>query len=192
MKISSEEALMLIESLRGVGEIDSWIDHCVCVGNCAGKIAQSLGLDEDYAKALGYVHDIGRALNNKSHTKAGYEYLKKLGYDEDLCNVCLTHSYLNNDVNCSAGGLSKQDKERKDFIKNHEYTEYEKIINICDLMCKTQVMTIEKRLIDLILRRGVHANTQYHIVETFKLKKYFDDKLGFNLYDLFPSIKDNL
>ena len=59
-------------------------------------------------------------------------------------------------------------------------------------MCKTQVMTIEKRLVDLILRRGVHANTQYHIVETFKLKKYFDDKLGFNLYDLFPSIKDNL
>ena len=28
--------------------------------------------------------------------------------------------------------------------------------------------------------------------ETLKLKQYFDDLLGHNLYDLFPEIKDNL
>lgn len=28
--------------------------------------------------------------------------------------------------------------------------------------------------------------------ETYKLKKYFDELLGYNLYDLFPEIKDNL
>lgn len=55
-------------------------------------------------------------------------------------------------------------------------------------MCKRDVMTIDKRLIDLIIRRGAHPNTQYHVNETYKLKKYIDDKLGFNAYDLFPNI----
>ena len=56
----------------------------------------------------------------------------------------------------------------------------------------TGIMTVDKRLIDLIIRRGAHENTQYHIKETYKLKQYIDEQLGFNLYDLFPSIKDNL
>ena len=76
--------------------------------------------------------------------------------------------------------------------KNHEYTIYEKIINLCDLMCTDIIMTVDKRLIDLIIRKGAHENTQYHIKETYKLKEYFDNLLGFNLYDLFPEIKENL
>ena len=59
-------------------------------------------------------------------------------------------------------------------------------------MCTDKVLTVDKRMIDLLLRHGVYAKTHYHIVETCKLKKYFDALLGFNLYDLFPSIKDNL
>ena len=79
-----------------------------------------------------------------------------------------------------------------EFIKNHEYTIYEKIINLCDLMCTDIIMTVDKRLIDLIIRRGAHENTQYHIKETYKLKEYFDNLLGYNLYNLFPEIKENL
>lgn len=59
-------------------------------------------------------------------------------------------------------------------------------------MCTSKVLTIDKRLIDIMSRRGVYDNTQYHIKETYKLKEYFDSLLGFNLYDLFPEIKDNL
>ena len=55
-----------------------------------------------------------------------------------------------------------------------------------------KVFTIDKRLIDLILRKGAYSNTQYHVKETYNLKKYFDDLLGYNLYDLFPEIKENL
>ena len=65
-------------------------------------------------------------------------------------------------------------------------------INLCDLMCTDKVMTVDKRLIDLIIRKGAHENTQYHVKETYKLKEFFDSKLGFNVYDLFPEIKDNL
>ena len=70
----------------------------------------------------------------------------------------------------------------------------EKLINLCDLMCPqgNKVFTIDKRLIDIMIRRGAYSNTQYHIKETYKLKEYFDDLLGYNLYDLFPEIKDNL
>ena len=55
-------------------------------------------------------------------------------------------------------------------------------------MCKQKVMTLEKRLIDLIARKGVHENTVYHIKEAQKLKNEFDEMLGYNIYDLFPEI----
>ena len=126
----------------------------------------------------------------------GYNYLKERGYDEEYCNVCLTHSYLNNDIICTAGGVPDPNKNLflTDFIKNHEYTIEEKLINLCDLMCPQgdKVYTIDKRLIDIMIRRGAYSNTQYHIKKTYKLKEYFDDLLGYNLYDLFPEIKDNL
>ena len=49
-----------------------------------------------------------------------------------------------------------------------------------------------KRMMDLLLRHGVFAKTHYHVKETLKLKEYFDNLLGYNLYDLFPEIKENL
>ena len=55
-----------------------------------------------------------------------------------------------------------------------------------------KILTIDKRLIDIITRRGAYSNTQYHIQETYKLKEYFDSLLGYNLYNLFPEIKENL
>ena len=102
MKLRSEEAKEIVESYRGKTLNDKWIDHCICVGDTAGKIAKALeekgyNIDVDKAIAIGYVHDI-----------------------------------------------------------------------------------------------GAYTNTQYHVKETYKLKDYFDNLLGYNLYDLFPEIKDNL
>lgn len=192
MKLTAEKALELIENFRNEMEDTGWIDHCICVGNSAGKIAESLKLDVDKAKTLGYIHDIGKGVGElKNHVMNGYKYIKELGYDDEYANICLTHSYLNNDVNCTAGGFPKDIPFRTEFIKTHEYTIYEKIINLCDLMCKAKVMTLEKRLIDLIVRKGVHENTVYHIKEAQKLKKEFDEMLGFNVYELFPDILQN-
>lgn len=189
MKLTSQKALEMLEKGREESPDVNWIPHSICVGNTAGKIAESLGLDAEYAKTLGYIHDIGKLVGDfENHVMNGYNYIKELGYDDEYANICLTHSYLNNDVNCTAGGVPDDIPFRTEFIKNHEYTIYEKIINLCDLMCKRKVMTIDKRLIDLIIRRGAHENTQYHVKETYKLKKYFDEQLGFNVYDLFPDI----
>lgn len=200
MKLNSKEAKELLEKERYNQKDDRWIGHSICVGNSAGRIAKALqdkGIEVDVDKAitLGYIHDIGK-YNGESagHVMRGYEYLKEKGYDDEYCNVCLTHSYLNNDVLCTAGGVPDDIPFRTEFIKNHKYTIEEKIINICDLMCPQigVVYTIDKRLIDIMIRRGAYSNTQYHIKETYKLKEYFDNLLGYNLYDIFPEIKDNL
>lgn len=193
MKLTVEKAREMLEEARKKSTDDRWINHSICVGNTAGKIAEKLNLDINYAKILGYIHDIGRAIGDgKDHVMNGYNYIKELGYDDEYANICLTHSYLNNDVYCTAGGIPRDIPFRTEFIKNHEYTVYEKLINLCDLMCTDINMTVDKRLIDIMSRRGAYENSQYHIKETYKLKQYIDKQLGFNVYDLFPSIKDNL
>lgn len=202
MKLNSSEARNLLEAERQKAKDDRWIEHSICVGNSAGIIAQALldkeiNVDVDKAIVLGYLHDIGK-YNGESHghVMRGYEYLKEKGYDDEYCNICLTHSYLNNDMICTAGGVPKKEDNPflYNFIKEHEYTIEEKLVNLCDLMCPQggKVYTIDKRLIDIMIRRGAYSNTQYHIKETYKLKEYFDNLLGYNLYDLFPEIKDNL
>ncbi len=202
MRLTSKDARNLLEKERKKSNDDRWIEHCLCVGDSAGRIAKALnekGYNVDIYKTitLGYLHDIGK-YNGESHghVMRGYEYLKERGYDDEYCNICLTHSYLNNDIVCTAGGVPNPNDNPflTDFIKNHEYTIEEKLINLCDLMCPqgNEVFTIDKRLIDIMIRRGAYSNTQYHIKETYKLKEYFDSLLGYNLYDLFPEIKENL
>ena len=202
MKLTSEEALKMLEEERNKTSNEAWINHSICVGNVAGKIAEALNLDEDYAKTLGYIHDIGKRFNYTEtgvfyHIIKGYEYIKSLGYDEDYAGICIKHSFLNNDIDCLANDRDETDRNNPnfEFVKNYiknEYTIYEKIINLCDLMCNTKVFTTDKRLIDLLSRHGVYAKTHYHIKETYKLKEFFDNLLGYNLYDLFPEIKENL
>ncbi len=202
MRLTSKNARNLLEEKRKKSNDDRWIEHCLCVGDSAGRIAKALNekgynVDIDKTITLGYLHDIGK-YNGESHGNVmrGYEYLKERGYDDEYCNICLTHSYLNNDIVCTAGGVPNPNDNLflTDFIKNHEYTIEEKLINLCDLMCPqgNKVFTIDKRLIDIMIRRGAYSNTQYHIKETYKLKEYFDSLLGYNLYDLFPEIKENL
>ena len=130
MKLTSNEALKMLEEFEKGFEDNKWIRHSRCVGNTAGIIAEQLGLDVDKAKTLGYIHDIGKAIGDFSkHVINGYNYLKELGYDEEYANVCLVHSYLNNDMICTAGGIGKDEGVSADMIANHEYTIYEKIIN---------------------------------------------------------------
>ena len=200
MRLTSKEARTLLEIERKNTTDDRWIEHCISVGDSAGRIAKALcekeidvDVDIDKAITLGYLHDIGK-YNGESHghVMRGYEYF----YDDEYTNICLTHSYLNNDIVCTAGGVPnpKDNIFLTNFIKNHEYTIEEKLINLCDLMCPqgNKVFTIDKRLIDIMIRRGAYSNTQYHIKETYKLKEYFDNLLGYNLYDLFLEIKENL
>lgn len=196
MKLTKEKALNLLNEVNNE-ESKGWIAHCIAVGDTACTLAQALkekgfNVDPEKALAMGYVHDIGKIYDDDNHTINGYYYLKEKDIDEDYAAVCLTHSYLNNDLNCTAGGIQEDIPFRTEYVKNYKYTMYDKIINLCDLMCTQEVMSIEDRMNDIIKRKGVHENTEYHLNELLKLKDYFDHLLGYNLYDLFPSINKKL
>lgn len=191
-KLTSKEALKMLNEAENMNP-GRWVIHSKKVGEAASRIATKLGLDGEKARAMGYIHDIGKRFGKKSiHTVEGYEYLKELGYDIEYANICLTHSYLNNDINCTAGGYPspkyKGYEFRKKFIEEHEYTMYDKIINLCDLFCTNKFTTIDRRLIDVYTRRGVYPNTVYHIKTTTNLKREIEDKMGCGLYSLFPEI----
>ena len=42
MKLTVEKALEMLENSRGKTKDDHWIDHSICVGNSAGKIAKTV------------------------------------------------------------------------------------------------------------------------------------------------------
>ena len=192
MELTAEKALQMLEEYRNKTKDTNWIDHSICVGNSAGKIAEKLGLDVEKAKTLGYIHDIGKGIGEfLEHPQNGYQYIKERGYDDEYVNVCLTHSFLNNDYMCTIGWMPEQNADLSNFVQTHEYTIYEKIINLCDMICTNVNVTLEKRLIDIMIRRGIFENTIYFVKEIQKLKKAFDNMLGFNVYTLFPDILDN-
>ena len=62
MKLTREEARELLEIERKNTIDDRWIEHCISVGNNAGRIARALNekginVDIDKAIAFGYIHD---------------------------------------------------------------------------------------------------------------------------------------
>lgn len=190
MKLTSKKALEMLKQAETTSPDLGWIKHSICVGDTAATIAERLNLDVDKARTLGYIHDIGKKDGDyKNHVMNGYIFLKEQGYDEDYYNICLTHSYLNNDVRCTAGGIPKEIPFRTEFIQNHKYTIYEKIINLCDLMCTSKRMILEQRLIEIMLRRGCHENTVYHISKAKELKEEIEEMLGCSVYSLFEDIK---
>ena len=192
MKLTAEKALQMLKEYRNKTKDTNWIDHSICVGNSAGKIAEKLGLDVEKAKTLEYIHDIGKGIGEfLEHPQNGYQYIKEQGYDDEYANVCLTHSFLNNDYMCTIGWMPEENADLSNFVQTHEYTIYEKIINLCDMICTNVNVTLEKRLIDIMIRRGIFENTIYFVKEIQKLKKAFDNMLGFNVYTLFPDILDN-
>ena len=65
MILTSKEARELLEIERKKTKDDRWIDHCICVGDSAGRLAKALNekgynIDVDKAITLGYIHDIGK------------------------------------------------------------------------------------------------------------------------------------
>lgn len=193
MRLTSDKALELLEEAKGLAENDNWIKHCLCVGDTAAVIAGELGMDVDKVRAMGYVHDIGKRYGYSAkihHSVTGYEYLKRQDIDEEYASVCLTHSFLDNTVVCEGVGVLNENMEKFDFlcdyVISHDYDDYDRLINLCDLMCTSKMVGIEKRIVNLLLRYGVFPNTVNNLRATLKLKNYFDDKLGYNLYKLFP------
>ena len=138
MKLTKEEAYRLLtDGLTDPGSI-RYVSHSRYVGDLAGKIAGGLGLDPEYATVLGYLHDVGRKIIPDNHAYAGYRFLTDNGYGE-YAFICLTHSFLNNDIECVCGRLLPPQNEGyaevKAFVESHENTDYDRVVQTCDLLC---------------------------------------------------------
>ena len=178
-KLTADTALELLlkDVISNSNELkedkNKWVKHCIYVGIGAGRIASQLGLDSDYAIALGYIHDIGRKISHKNHTIIGYEYMLKSGYPDEA-RSCLTHSFIDNNIYYTAGGVP-EGQDRFDYINNFLLSTtlniYDNIVQMCDLFClETGFTTVEKRLLDITSRKGVYDTSPAHLEKTLELK----------------------
>ncbi len=156
----------------------AWIAHSLYEGEVASTLASKMNLDEDTAKKLGILHDIGRKFDHTfMHVIKGYEYLLMKGLkDEAICS--LTHSFLsipydnelkgNRCANCDpscegfyidelGNGLFKEEKYKDDitlFLEKYNYNEYDVILNISDLMAMSSgIVSPYDRVDDVYTRK---------------------------------------
>lgn len=190
MKVPSvKEAERLLAEAAGLNP-GPWIDHNKTAGFCARAIAEKCkDMNPDSAYVMGLLHDIGRreGIMDMRHIYAGYSFMNAMGYD-DSARICLTHSYPYKNINAYNGQNDCSDEETEfihKFIDRLEYNDYDRLIQLCDAISFPDGPTyMEKRLVDVVLRRGFNDLTIPKWKAFLELKKYFDEKTGMDIYRL--------
>lgn len=171
-------------------EENRWVKHSLYVGIAAGRIAQKLGIDADYARSLGYIHDIGRKIAHPNHPILGYKYMISHGFSIEA-RSCITHNYIDNQIKYTAGvGPKGKNAELiKIYLQSIDLDIYDNIIQMCDLFClSTGFTTVERRMLDITKRKGVYPNSELHFKKTLELKNRLENMMNCSIYDLFSEI----
>ena len=160
-----------------------WISHCFYSGEVCFTLANQLGLDADKARTMGILHDYGRKFDHSfGHTIGGFETLSSLGWDNEAIG-CLTHSFVNGG-RCSnnepalegfyldkEGNVKWKDDVLKDdmtlFLENYNYTDYDILLNIADLMATSKgIVSPKDRIADIATRRVIDpTNRGYFLAD---------------------------
>lgn len=174
-----------------------WVQHSIYAAQAAETIAsRHPALDPAAAYIMGYLHDIGRraGVTDLRHTLDGYTYLHGLGF-EDAARICLTHSFPFKNA-YSGSGTWDCSTEEFDFIQTFlasiEYNVYDRLLQLCDaLATSTGYCLIEKRLVDVALRRGINDLTIEKWKAFLQLQKDFEQAIGGSIYPLLPGVVNN-
>jgi putative nucleotidyltransferase with HDIG domain len=187
-KINEAEKLLLWGNKNNPGP---WFEHSKVVARAAKTIALKCNLDENVVYLLGLLHDIGRyeGVTDLHHNYSGYKLIIEKGYVK-IAKICLTHSFPNKNINEYNGKndcTKEETVEIKNVLKNFEYDDYDKLIQLCDTIGSSNgICFMEKRIIDVIKR---HKKINKSIIKKwetiFEIKKYFDKICGINIYNLF-------
>ena len=168
----------------------AWIGHSKIAAFCAKAIGECCNnIDADTAYVFGLLHDIGRreGVSDMRHIIDGYSFMTSLGYD-DCARICLTHSFPYKDINSYNGQndcTAEETEFIRTFINNTEYNDYDKLIQLCDALALPDGATyIEKRLVDVVMRRGFNDLTIPKWKAFLDLKESFDYKTGVDIYKL--------
>lgn len=163
-----------------------WGNHCRVAAHCAEKIALECDdLDSNKAYILGLLHDIGRkfGLRHLGHVSDGYTHMMSLGYDE-VARICLTHSFNNLSTDEYIGNFDTTNDELKmiqDALKAVTMDDYDRLIQLCDALAGAEgVLDIEERMLDVKRRYGSYPQSKWN--SNLALKKYFEDKMGKDVY----------
>ena len=201
MSLSIQEAKNLIAEIKArdtaLGRDMSrwWMyeNHIVTTAKVAKTIASKIkGMDAEQAYVGALLHDICRTneRNEKRfHGISGYE--KLINLDENAARSALLHMFLWNELpkfeNCTEMffGNKKDYDFIANYIQNTTTTDYDLLFQLADnLANKNGFVTIEQRAKDLEERRGIKLSKEW-LDTRHKLKAYFDQKIGYDIYSLF-------
>lgn len=185
------------DSVSGICEWSSkewlrdYIYHTNGVAVSAQKIADKCGLNPEKAYIIGILHDYGKIQNEKAtnypHFLLGYDKMTELGYF-DVAKVCLTHSFpikdfdFNNYIAYSKENLSVV----KNLLKDIEYDDYDRLIQLCDILFEgINTVRYEYRILQIQQRYKLTADqTKGLEIGAKQNKEYFDKKCGCDIYKL--------
>lgn len=174
-----------------------WVDHSRNAARAAELIARAdPGLDPHRAYVLGSLHDIGRrfGVTDMRHTIDGYRFLLNLGHRQ-AARVCLTHSFPVKRIEAVSGTWDCSSKDRRfvaEFLSRCRFTPYDRLIQLCDALASPSgFWLVEKRLVEVALRRGLNAYTLRKWRAFLDLQQEFDRRIGRSIYDLLPGAVEN-
>lgn len=184
------------DKTKPYNDFSGYEEHVIAVGACASILAAACGLDVMKAGIMGYCHDIGKMISDERKTKTfhgltGYDYFKSVGEDE-LAQICLTHSFPNIhfDIEEYISYGENNIKRVQSILKNVEYTDYDRIIQLSDLLVNFDGYTV---FYENLKGRMNYIEKEYHVEHqhirtkyknAIRLKRYFEKKYNCNIYKL--------
>ncbi|HEX9018192.1 MAG TPA: HD domain-containing protein [Anaerolineaceae bacterium] len=188
------EALLRAAEAKNPGP---WAPHSRYVADGAYRLADCLpGLDAEAAWILGLLHDIGRdsGVSDMRHIIDGYRMMEALGYP-GVGRICLTHSFPLQDVRSMQYNWDGAPEDMAfigDYLDRITYDDYDRLIQLCDALALPDgFCLIEKRLVDVALRRGIHEYTLPKWQAVFAIQRDFEQRIGQPIYALLPGVVEN-
>ena len=174
-----------------------WADHARYVAHAARNIAElHPALDAETAYILGLLHDVGRqeGVTDLRHILDGYTFSESLGFS-DAARICLTHSFPVQKIGAASGNWDGTEDELafvEKYLNGIEYDDYDRLLQLCDaLALPSGFVMIEKRLVDVALRRGINPMTVEKWRAFLELQSYFEKAIGRSIYSVLPGVVEN-
>ncbi len=172
--------------------LNEYIFHTQGVASAAEKIAEkTMFLNPEKAYVCGLLHDYGKKYDEfkelKFHPQIGYEEFTDMGYF-DVARTCLSHSfpYKDFDNNDYKMYLPQWLNWAKDKLKNYQYDDYDRLIQLCDLFFEgMNMVSMEDRFQGIARRYNLSPHNQsLQKRAAINNKMYFDKLCRQDIYEI--------